>query len=108
MAAALRDHSRRRRQVVRGAAAVVVLSLSVAATGCGGSARVRLEARDDLVDQLVDGGLEREVAECAVDGFFSPRSNAELEAFFDRPALTADERDEFARLGMECSGFESG
>lgn len=76
--------------------------MAVPIAACGGSARARLEARNDLVEQLVEGGLERTVAECAVDGFFAPRSNDELERFFDRPSLTTDEEAEFARLGTEC------
>ena len=68
-------------------------------------ASARDTARDGLVDQLVDeGGLSRSVAECVVDGFFEDRTTDELRQFFERAELTAAERDEFARLGEQCTG----
>lgn len=67
-------------------------------------ASTRDRAHDDLVDQLVDeGGLDRSVADCVVDGFFEHRSTEELKAFFERDGLTEAERLEFARLGDACT-----
>ncbi|HEY7628840.1 MAG TPA: hypothetical protein VH761_17350 [Ilumatobacteraceae bacterium] len=69
--------------------------------GCGSDARD--EAGDSLVQQLVDGGLERDIAECVVRAFFEGKTDAELERFFDRPQLTPDEATEFAALGARCT-----
>lgn len=76
--------------------------LAVVLVACGSA---RDEARDGLVDQLVDdGGLSRSVAECVVDGFFEDRTTDELREFFERDELTDAEQAEFARLGQACSG----
>lgn len=85
-------------RLLAGATAALVLVAPVLA-GCGGT---RDRARGDLVDQLVEGGLEDELAECVVEAFFDARTDDELKAFFDREDLTAAERDEFARLGAAC------
>jgi len=69
--------------------------------GCGSDTRG--EARRSLVQQLVEGGLERPIAECVIDAFFADRSDAELKGFFDRPQLTPDEAAEFAALGAKCT-----
>ena len=79
------------------------LAVSFVLVGCASSGRD--EVRDALVDQLVDeGGLDRSVAECVIDGFFEDRSSDELNEFFNREELTEDEREEFIRLGEECAG----
>ena len=83
-----------------GRRALVVCAVAVLA-GCGSA---RNDARDDFVQQLRDeGGLTAAQAECVVSLFFSSRSDEELKAFFERPALTDAERDEFARLGERCA-----
>jgi hypothetical protein len=82
------------------AVAVAVVTVSVV-SACGGGGRG--EARDELVDQLVEGGLERPVAECVVGQFFDNHTDAELKAFFDRDELTDAERAEFASLGRGCA-----
>lgn len=89
-----------RRPVVVAVATGLVLSF---ATSACGESRSRQRARSDLVEQLVEGGLEPQVAECVVEGFFDARNDDELRAFFEREDLTADERDEFARLGEACT-----
>lgn len=66
------------------------------------SAPGRDQARDDLVEQLVDQGLPSAIAACVVDRFFAAHSDDELEEFYDRDELTDDELTEFARLGREC------
>jgi hypothetical protein len=73
----------------------------VAVTSCG--SQPRDDARDSLVDQLVEGGLDQPAAECVVAAFFEDKSNAELKDFFDRPQLTPEEAAEFASLGQRCS-----
>jgi hypothetical protein len=70
-------------------------------TGCGSQARD--DARDSLVQQLEDGGLDQETAECVVAAFFEGKSNEELKGFFDRAELTPEEAVEFAALGRRCS-----
>ena len=90
----------RQRAAVVAVAAGMVLTLT--ATACGDSSS-RRRARGDLVVQLVEGGLEPQIAECVVDGFFDARNDDELRAFFEREDLTDDERDEFARLGEACT-----
>ena len=73
----------------------------VALVACGSA---RDEARDGLVNQLVDdGGLSRSVAECVVDGFFEDRTTDELREFFERDEHTNAEQAEFVRLGQACS-----
>jgi hypothetical protein len=78
--------------------AVVAVALLVAA--CGSPARD--EAHQTLVDQLVDGGLDRATAACVVDAFFAGKSNDDLRGFFERKELTAAESKEFAELGKKC------
>lgn len=80
--------------------AVAVATLCLA-TACGGTDRTG--AQHELVDQLVEGGLQRDIAECVVEQFFAARSDDELKAFFDRADLTDDERAEFAGLGAGCT-----
>jgi hypothetical protein len=81
------------------------LAVAVLSVSCGSPARD--DARDSLVQQLRDGGLDRPTAECVVDAFFKGKTNDELKGFFERPTLTADERSEFARLGRQCQAGSS-
>lgn len=81
------------------AAAVLVIAMSA----CGSNGRN--DARNDLIDQLVESGLDRTIADCVVTGFFDERSDQELKDFFDRPALTDDERADFARLTEACTSL---
>ena len=87
------------RRVAIGALVAVAL---VATSACGES-RARRAARGDLVDQLVEGGLPEQVADCVVEAFFDARNDDELKDFFARETLTDDEREEFARLGEACT-----
>ena len=80
---------------------LVVLVTATTAAGCG--SQQRDEARDSLVQQLEDGGLDPQTAECVVAGFFEGKSNEQLEGFFDRAELTAEEAAEFAALGQRCA-----
>jgi hypothetical protein len=73
----------------------------VAVAGCGSSTRD--EARDSLVKQLQEGGLDKKTAECVVEAFFASKSDEELKGFFDRPELTPEEAVEFAALGKSCA-----
>lgn len=82
---------------------MAMLPVVMLASACGESSS-RARARAQLVDQLVDGGLERPVADCVVEGFFDVRNDDELRAFFDREELTDAEREEFAELGEACAG----
>ena len=81
----------------RSLAVLVVVALAA----CGSAPRD--EARQSLVKQLEDGGLDQRTAECVVDSFFAGKTNEELKGFFDRPQLTPDEAVEFAALGKRCS-----
>ncbi len=84
-------------------AVLVLLSVLVPlATSCRDSGS-RQRARAELVQQLVEGGLGRAVADCVVDGFFDVRNDGELREFFARDELTDAERREFALLGEACS-----
>ena len=85
---------------------LVLVILVVAATSC--SSPPRDEARESLVDQLEEGGLDRPTAECVVTAFFDGKSDAELQGFFDREELTPDEAAEFAALGRSCSNQAGG
>ncbi len=82
-------------------AALACVPLVASLSACGES-NSRQRARAELVDQLVEGGLEREVADCVVEAFFDARNDRELRDFFDREELTDDERSEFAQLGELC------
>jgi hypothetical protein len=76
---------------------VVVVATSLS---CGSNQRD--DARDSLVKQLEDGGLDQQTAECVVAAFFQGKNNDELKGFFDRPELTPEEAAEFAALGQKC------
>ena len=80
---------------------VAVTSAVLIGSGCGES-RARRDARAELVDQLVEGGLTEQVADCVVDAFFDARNDDELREFFERERLLDNERAEFARLGETC------
>lgn len=84
----------------------VALLPTVGALAACGESNSRKRARADLVDQLVEGGLERAVADCVVESFFDVRNDDELRAFFEREELTDDERREFAQLGEVCLDAE--
>jgi hypothetical protein len=72
----------------------------IAVAGCSDTARH--DARQSLVKQLEDRGLDQPTAECVVDEFFKGKSDQDLKGFFDRPQLTAEEAAEFAALGKKC------
>jgi len=78
---------------------LVVVAIVMVAS-CGSTPRN--DARDSLVKQLEDGGLDQPTAECVVAAFFAGKSNDELKGFFDRPTLTPEEAAEFAALGKKC------
>lgn len=78
----------------------LAIAVLVVLAGCGQTARD--DARETLVKQLQDGGLDHKTAECVVSAFFEGKSDAELKGFFDRPQLTPEEAAEFASLGERC------
>jgi hypothetical protein len=79
---------------------LLVVVVAVVAS-CGSTPRN--DARDSLVKQLEDGGLDQPTAECVVAAFFDGKSNEELKGFFDRAQLTPEEAVEFAALGKKCA-----
>jgi hypothetical protein len=79
----------------------VLVALVAVVASCGSQARD--EARDSLVRQLEDGGLDADTAECVVTAFFEGKSNEDLKGFFDRAELTPEEAAEFAALGQRCA-----
>jgi hypothetical protein len=93
------------RRCVLTVAAVAALAL-LALPSCG--SQPRDDARDSLVNQLEEGGLDEQTAECVVAAFFEDKSNEELKGFFDRPQLTPDEAAEFAALGQSCAAQAGG
>jgi hypothetical protein len=78
----------------------------IAAVSCG--SQPRDDARDSLVKQLQEGGLDEKTAECVVAAFFEDKTNEELKGFFDRPQLTPEEAAEFASLGQRCAAQTGG
>ncbi len=78
----------------------LMVALAAAIASC--SSPPRDEARESLVRQLEEGGLDEQTAECVVDAFFDGKTDAELEGFFDRAQLTPEEAAEFAALGQRC------
>ena len=85
---------------------VIVAMLVVAVVGCGPPTRD--DARQTLVQQLVDGGLDHKTAECVVTAFFEDKTDEELKGFFKRPQLTPEEAAQFAALGQQCSAPTGG
>ncbi len=81
---------------------VLLVAIIAIVASCGSSPRD--DARDSLVKQLEDGGLDQPTAECVVAAFFEGKTNDELKGFFDRPQLTPEEAAEFAALGQKCAG----
>ena len=79
---------------------LLVATIAIVAS-CGSSPRD--DARNSLVKQLEDGGLDQPTAECVVAAFFEGKTNDELKGFFDRPQLTPEEAAEFAALGQKCA-----
>lgn len=79
----------------------LMVALAAAVASCGSPARD--DARQSLVQQLKDGGLDQQTAECVVDAFFDSKTDEELKGFFDRKELTPEEAAEFAALGQRCS-----
>jgi hypothetical protein len=82
-------------------AIVALLCVGVLIAGCGRGFD-RDGSRDQLVADLVDGGLDPDVADCVVERFFAERTDDELRAFFERDELTEAERTEFVQLGVAC------
>ncbi len=78
----------------------LLIALVAAVASCGSPPRD--EARDSLVRQLEDGGLDQQTAECVVDAFFDGKTDAQLKGFFDREQLAPEEAAEFAALGQRC------
>jgi hypothetical protein len=79
---------------------LLLVAVTLVAASCGSQARD--DARNSLVRQLEDGGLDQKTAECVVDAFFADKTDEELKGFFDRPELTPEEAVEFAALGERC------
>lgn len=84
----------------------VVAVLAVALSSCG--SQPRDDARDQLVKQLEEGGLDEKTADCVVAAFFEGKTDDELKGFFERPQLTPEEAAEFAALGQRCSAQTDG
>jgi hypothetical protein len=78
------------------------LLVVLVATSLSCSSNQRDDARDSLVKQLEDGGLDQRTAQCVVAAFFAGKTDDELKGFFDRPQLTPEEATEFAALGEKC------
>lgn len=91
---------------MRRARRVLVVLAVLAVASCGSQARD--DARDSLVKQLQDGGLDKPAAECVVAAFFEDKTNEELKGFFDRAQLTPEEAAEFASLGQRCAAQTDG
>lgn len=84
----------------------VLVVLFAGLASCGSPDRD--EARESLVKQLEDGGLDQQTAECVVSAFFEGKTNDELKGFFDRPELLPEEAAEFAALGQRCAAQAGG
>ena len=84
----------------------VIVALVAVLASCGSPPRD--EARDSLVKQLEDRGLDTETAECVVAAFFEDKSDEDLKGFFDRRELTPEEAAEFAALGQRCAAETGG
>ena len=79
-----------------------VLGLSML-TGCGERQLSRSQLEDRYVDEIVDAGVERSVAECVVDRLFSTMSDDELREFNTTgAALTAEQTVRVGELADAC------
>jgi hypothetical protein len=88
-------------EVLRVLAAAAIAAGTIGAGAC--SAPV---SRRDVVDgyrrELVRQGVGETEARCVTDRFFAELTDGQLRAFQGRDELTDDERETFARLGVEC------
>ncbi len=72
-------------------------------TGCGERQLSRSQLEDRYVDEIVDAGVERSVAECVVDRLFSTMSDDELREFNTTGAeLTAEQTVRVGELADAC------
>ena len=83
-----------------GALGLVGLSML---TGCGERQMSRSQLEDRYVDEIVDAGVERSVAECVVDRLFSAMSDNELREFnATGDELTAEQTVRVGELADAC------
>ena len=81
---------------------VGLVSLSTLA-GCGERQMSRAQLEDRYVDEIVDAGVERSVAECVVDRLFSAMSDDELREFNSTGTeLTAEQSVRVGELADAC------
>jgi hypothetical protein len=72
-------------------------------TGCGERQMSRSQLEDRYVDEIVDAGVERSVAECVVDRLFSAMSDDELREFNTTGTeLTAEQSARVGELADAC------
>jgi len=72
-------------------------------TGCGERQLSRSQLEDRYVDEIVDAGVERSVAECVVERLFSAMSDDELREFNTTGAeLTAEQSVRVGELADAC------
>ena len=73
--------------------------------GCGRRELTREQLEDRYVDEIVDAGIERDVAECVISRLFGGMTDAELREFNTSGSdLTPDELQRVGELADACGG----
>ena len=86
----------------RTAAISLALAFALAACGSRGLSRDQLYRR--YVDDLTNGGVPHEVAQCVIDLLFDPMSDAQLKAFNTKgDSLTDEQMAQVQRLAAQCA-----
>ena len=81
---------------------LLVLVLLLAACGSRGLSRDQLY--DRYVDDLTNGGVPHEVAQCVIEHLFDPMSDDQLKAFNTKgDELTDDQMTQVQRLATQCA-----
>ncbi len=84
---------------------MLVIALSGGAAGCADRTLTRDQLEDRYVSDLVESGIEEDVAACVIEGFFDELTDAELRDFnLDGDELTPAEQQRIAELTLACAG----
>ena len=84
-------------------AATVLITLGLGA--CGGKQLTRGQLEDRYVDEIVDAGIDRSVAECVITRLFGPMTDDELREFNTTgTGLTLEEMQRVGELADACGG----
>ena len=87
---------------MRGVSVLFVVVVGALA-GCRERELTREQLEDRYVDEVVEGGIDRDIAECVISRLFGGMTDAELREFNTSGAdLTAEERQRVGQLADAC------